>query len=121
MLRSSLTLLSILALLLVVVPAYATTTPEWEVEDFTAPCAMQVTQAGPVRTLSWVAVPGGATYRVGYRIGSVVTVLAQLPGTSYDHVGWDPNACFEYLVAAYDGGGWICSAHVLNVGGGCMQ
>jgi hypothetical protein len=121
MVRSSLTLLA-LALVLTVVPAYGITIPERELEDSTGPCLFSVTQDASVRTLTWSPFPGASSYKVGYRIGSSITGLAELSGTSYEHTGWDPQACLEYILVAYDSGGAnICWAHVENVGTGCSQ
>ncbi len=116
-------LLSLIVLsLILVLPAGAVTIPEWEIEDFQSPCTLSLSQSGSVRTLSWSAVSGASSYKVGYRTGGTITGLAELTGTSYDHTGWDPDACLEYVLVAYDSGGAkICAAHVENVGASCSQ
>lgn len=93
-----------------------------DLASFTSPCTLSVEQAGSVRTLSWDAVAGAVSYRVGYRMGTEITELAQLAGTSYEHTGWNPNDCYEYVVVAYDSSGVkVCAAHVENVGAQCPE
>ena len=120
--RAVLSSLSLLLFVLVVFPAWAVTIEEEDLVTFSVPCTLSVSQNGSVRTLSWSSVSGASSYKVGYRTGGTITGLAELSGTSYDHTGWDPNQCLEYLLVAYDSGGAkICSAHVENVGTSCPQ
>ena len=114
--------LSVLFFVLVVSPAWAVTIEEEEIATFTSPCTLSLSQSGSVRTLSWSAVSGANSYKVGYRIGGTITGLAELTGTSYEHTGWNPNECMEYVLVAYDSGSnKVCAAHVENVGANCMQ
>ena len=111
-----------LSLGLVVATALAIDIPVGDLEDFGFPCTLSLTQSGSVRTLSWSAVSGASSYKVGYRAGGTTVGLAELSGTSYDHTGWDPDACLEYVLVAYaSGGAKICAAHLENVGTSCPQ
>jgi hypothetical protein len=112
----------VVALLVPTATAQAVEIPVQDLESFTSPCTLSVSQNGSVRTLSWSAVSGASSYKVGYRTGGTTVGLAELSGTSYDHTGWDPDACLEYVLVAYDSGGAkICAAHVENVGGNCPK
>jgi hypothetical protein len=102
--------------------AGAVTITAQDVESFGSPCSLSVAQNGSVRTLSWAAVSGASTYKVGYRLGGTIVALAEVTGTSYEHSGWSSGDCLEYLLVACDGGGGkVCAAHVPNVGSGCPQ
>ncbi len=91
--------------------------PIGDVNPFGAPCTLALNEIGQSRMLSWDAVAGAAFYRVGYVTGEGVVGLAELQGTSFEHIGWAANECLEYVVVAYDGGGVkVCSAHVPQVG-----
>lgn len=120
--RAILSTFSVLFLLLAVTTAQAVDIPVGDLQDFTTPCTLSVSGSGSVRTLSWSAVSGASSYKVGYRAGGTITGLAELTGTSYQHTGWDPDACLEYVLVAYDSGGYkVCAAHVENVGASCPQ
>ena len=107
----------VLALLCGAPTAHAVTILPGELEYFGAPCTLSLTQNGSVRTLSWSAVAGASTYKVGYRIGGTIVALAEVSGTSYDHKGWSASDCLEYVMVACNGSGEaICAAHVPNVG-----
>jgi hypothetical protein len=91
-----------------------------EIESFGAPCTLSLSQNGSVRTLSWSAVSGASTYKVGYRLGGTIVTLAEVAGTSYEHVGWSSGDCLEYVMVACDGSGTkVCASHIPNVGTGC--
>lgn len=107
-----------IVLLLTASLAFAVAIPEDELEPFGYPCDLTVTEIDNTRTLSWPAVSGASTYKVG-RIpaGKSVEGLAEVTGTAYNDVSWDSSECYEYVMVAYDSGGnRICSAHVENVG-----
>jgi hypothetical protein len=101
--------------------AQAVTIHPGELESFGVPCALSVSQSGSVRVLSWSPVSGASTYKVGYRLQGAIYALAEVTGTSYEHTGWSPSDCLEYVMVACDGSGTkICAAHVPNVGS-CSQ
>ena len=99
------------------VAALGVTIPTGDLSPFGAPCTLAVQEIGQSRMLSWEPVAGAASYRVGYVTASGVVGLAELSGTSFEHIGWEANECLEYVVVAYDGGAVrVCSAHVPGVG-----
>ena len=112
----SLSLLS-LFFVLAVETAHATTIPADDLEP-RSPCTLTIEQDGSVRKLSWGAVSGANSYKVGYRrCDGTIVGLAQVTGLSYDHVGWNSNECLEYVMVAYDSGGNdVCAASAANVG-----
>jgi len=92
-----------------------------EIENFSSPCSLSLSQNGSVRTLSWGTVAGASTYKVGYRVGGSIVTLAEITGTTYEHTSWSSSDCLEYLLVACDGSGSkVCAAHVPNVGN-CPQ
>ena len=109
--------------LLFATTAFAIGIPPTDLDPFTSPCTLAVTENGSTRTLSWNLVLGAATYRVG-RIPkgeTEVDGLAEVTGTSYVDTTWVSNECYEYVMVAYDSSGdKVCSAHVENVGY-CVQ
>lgn len=123
--RSTRALASLTVLLLSVAPlvdvAQAIDIPINDFSDFTSPCTLNVSQQGSTRTLSWSAVSGASTYKVGYRLcNGKVEGLAEVTTTAYEHAGWDANQCLEYVMVAYDASAnRICAAHNLNWGGDC--
>ncbi len=111
-------LLTTMILLMFAVVAHAIYIPGTDLEPFSSPCGLEVTENGSTRTLSWSSVSGVSIYKVG-RIpdGESVVGLAQTNSTSYDDTAWDSQECYEYVVIAYDANEKkICSAHVENVG-----
>lgn len=106
---------------LVVDVAHAVYIPLDDIDPFNSPCTLDVSQQGSTRTLTWSAVSGASTYKVGYRqCDGTVVGLAEVTATTYDHTGWNANECLEYVMVAYDSSGQrICSAHKLNVGADC--
>jgi hypothetical protein len=93
-----------------------------ELESFSSPCTLSISQNGSVRTLSWGSVAGASTYKVGYRLAGSIVTLAQVSGTTYDHTGWSGSDCLEYVLVACDGSGAkVCAAHVPNVGTNCSE
>lgn len=121
MMRRIVSIVLLLNLVLAISLTSAAIAPE-DLESFASPCTLSLDQAGSVRTLSWDAVSGAATYKVGYRMGTEITELAELTGLSYEHTGWNPGDCYEYVLVAYDGGGVkVCSAHIENVGTNCPE
>jgi len=93
-----------------------------EIEDFGSPCSLSLSQNGSVRTLSWSSVAGASAYKVGYRLGGSIVTLAEVSGTSYQHLGWSSSDCLEYLLVACDGGGGkVCAGHLPNVGTSCPE
>ena len=93
-----------------------------ELENFTSPCTLSLSQNGSVRTLSWSSVTGASTYKVGYRIGGSIVTLAEVSGTNYEHTGWNASDCLEYVLVASDGSGAkVCAAHLPNVGSNCPE
>ena len=116
-------LILLVVLVSAVVPklAQAVTIHPGELESFGVPCALSVSQSGPVRVLSWSPVSGASTYKVGYRLQGAIYALAEVTGTSYQHTGWSPSDCLEYVMVACDGSGTkVCAARVPNVGS-CSQ
>ncbi len=104
----------IIALLIVLSAgiAEAVTILPGEIEHFGSPCTLSISQSGSVRTLSWSTVLGANTYKVGYRLNGSIVALAEVTGSSYDHVGWSGSDCLEYVMVACDGSGMkICAAH----------
>lgn len=121
MVRAICLLVLILSCVLGVETSEAVHIPMDDVQDFETPCALGLEEVGPVRTLTWSSVSGASSYRIGYRTcdGTIVG-LAEVPVTTYAHVGWDAAECLEYLMVAYDSAGKkVCAAHILNVGTGC--
>ncbi len=106
--------------LLAAAAAWAITYPDPDLDVFDPPCTLTVSvDDGAQRVLSWSAVSGASTYRVGFRrCDGSTAVLADVTGTSYTHSGYHQNECLEYLLVAYDSGGSkVCAAHVVGVGG----
>lgn len=112
----SLSLLS-LFLVLAVETARATTIPGGDLEP-RSPCTLSVVQDGSVRKMSWGAVSGASSYKVGYRrCDGTIVGLAEVTGLSYEHLGWNSNECLEYVMVAYDSSGNdVCAAHVTGIG-----
>ncbi len=98
--------------------AGAVNIPVEHLDPASAPCGLTVTENGSTRTLQWSLVSGATSYKVGYRrCNGEVVGLAELPFTSYDHVGWT-GECLDYVVVAYDAKGCkVCAAVVENFGG----
>jgi hypothetical protein len=112
-------ILALVALVVEAAPAAAigVIIPIGDLNPFGAPCSLSLGENGQSRMLGWSPVAGAAFYRVGYVAGTEVVGLAELPGTSFEHIGWAANECLEYVVVAYDSGGVkVCSAHVPRVG-----
>jgi hypothetical protein len=89
-----------------------------DLEPFGPPCTLSVTENGQGRLLGWGAVSGASFYRAG-RIpaGSALEDLVETSGRSFLDTTYDPDACYEYVVVAYDANGdKICSARVTDVG-----
>jgi hypothetical protein len=109
-----------LMILLCVSAVGAVTIKEEDIDaSFAAPCSLQLSQNGGTRTLTWSAVSGASFYRVGYRPagGGAIVGLSETTALSYNHVGWNPNVCLEYILVAYNASGSsLCSGHVTNVG-----
>jgi chitodextrinase len=97
--------------------AIATVTiPEGDLSEFNGSCTVSVTESPSSRTLAWTSVPGAASYKVGYRSQDLVG-LAETSATTFVHSGFNPDACYEYVVVAYDGAGRrICAGHAPRVG-----
>lgn len=106
-----------LSLVLCLAPAaQAVTIPEDDMDPFTGPCSLEIAETRGGCLLSWAAVSGSSVYAVGYRTcDGVIVGLAEVAGTSYQHVAADRRGCLEYVVVSYDGSGVkICSAHAFT-------
>jgi hypothetical protein len=115
----SVSILALAGIALMAAPAAAlgVIIPAGDLSPFGAPCTLAVQEINQSRMLSWEPVAGAAFYRVGYVTASGVVGLAELSGTSFEHIGWAANECLEYVIVAYDAGGVrVCSAHVPGVG-----
>jgi len=96
--------------------AAVVTISEGDLQEFTGPCTLTVSESSAARTLTWTAVSGASSYKVGFR-GHVLVGLAETSGTTFVHSGFDTEDCLEYFVVAYDGTGRrICAAHAPLVG-----
>jgi hypothetical protein len=110
--------LALAGISLVAAPAAAIVIiPPGDLSPFGAPCTLDVHEIGQSRVLSWAAVAGAATYRVGFVGNGEVVGLAEITGTTFEHIGWAASECLEYVVVAYDAGGVrVCAAHVPRIG-----
>jgi hypothetical protein len=119
---SRLVVLLTLVLVLCATGAQAVTIAPIELDTFASPCTLSLVENGSVRTLTWDAVSGAASYKVGYRHGGNIVALAEVTTQSYEHSGWSGSECLEYVLVACDGSGnKICAAHVPNVGTNCPE
>jgi hypothetical protein len=91
--------------------ASATIIPVDDLDPMRSPCSLTLSQSDLTRTLQWSAVPGATSYKIGYRTcdGTLIGI-AEVTGTSYFHVGWNPGECMDYVMVAYSGNENICSA-----------
>ena len=123
MLRTIPMLVVLIVIALGVGTVQAVTIEPTEISSFTSPCTLSISQDGSVRTLSWSAVSGASSYKVGYRLpNETIVALAEVTSTSYEHTGWTSGDCLEYVLVACDGSGSkVCAAHLPDVGTGCPQ
>jgi len=121
MLRTIVMLVVVLVVAMGSSTAQAVTIEPTEIESFSSPCTLSVSQDGSVRTLSWSSVSGASSYKVGYRLpNGTIVALDEVTNTSYEHMGWTPGDCLEYVLVACDGSGSkVCAAHLPDVGTGC--
>jgi hypothetical protein len=103
---------------LLVPAAQAITIPAEDIEPFAGPCTLTLSQITSARLLSWDAVSGADKYVIGYRTSDGTIVgLATVYRTGYEHSGYDPDECLEYVMVAYDSSGSkVCSARLPGVG-----
>ena len=108
----------LLALLSIATAAHAVGIGGEEIEPFSYPCDLSLTQNGGTRTITWNAIDNASYYKVG-RITSDETIeyLGSTSGSSFDDTTWSSQECYEYVIIACDAAdNKVCSAHVENVG-----
>ncbi len=108
----------LLACLSISTAAYAIGITDNDLDPFSSPCDLQLTQNGGTRTMTWSSINDAITYKVGrIQDGGSVETIGETTDTTFQDTTWDANECYEYVIVAYDSNNKkVCSAHVENVG-----
>ena len=97
---------------------FAADIPQQDLEEFDEPCSMALQQVMGVRVITWDAVSGASSYRVGrVSTGSGIETLADTSNLTFNDTTWSTTTCYDYVVVAYDASSVkICAAIVEEVG-----
>jgi hypothetical protein len=95
----------------------AITIPEGDLNPLSAPCSLTLSESNLERVLTWSAVSGAVSYKVGFIRRLEIVGLVETSATTTTHTGFSPEDCLEYVVVAYDGGGHrVCAARAPRIG-----